>query len=65
MTQEVKFSINQDKKDLPIISKEVVDKVFTSDNGWTTVYAVPTIVNTPSVTLQIYVPLQILYPQKR
>jgi hypothetical protein len=57
--------MSNDKKDLSNISKEVADKVFTSDNGWTTVYEMPTVVNTPSVTLQIYVPLQILYPQKR
>lgn len=57
--------MSNDKKDLSNISKEVIDKVFTSDNGWTTVYEMPTVVNTPSVTLQIYVPLQILYPQKR
>lgn len=53
------------KKTLPVVPKEVADKIFTSDNGWATVYEMPTIANTPSVTLQIYVPLQILYPQKR
>lgn len=57
--------MSNDKKDLSNISKEIVEKVFNSDNGWTTVYEMPTVVNTPSVTLQIYVPLQILYPQKR
>lgn len=57
--------MSNNKKDLPIISKEIVEKVFNSDNRWTTVYDGPTIVSTASITQQIYVPLQILYPQKR
>ena len=35
----------------PVVSKEVIDKVFPSDDGWTTVYEGPTIRMTKTVVL--------------
>ena len=32
-----------DDKKYPVVSKEVVDNVFTSENGWATVYEGPTL----------------------
>ena len=54
-----------DSKKYPVVSKEVIDKVFTSDDGWTTVYEGPTIVSSASIMPQIYVPLQISHIFKK
>lgn len=35
----------------PVVPKEVIDKVFPSDDGWTTVYEGPTIRMTKTVVL--------------
>ena len=54
-----------DSKKCPVAPKEVIDKVFTSDDGWTTVHEGPTIVSSASIMPQIYTPLQISHIFKK
>lgn len=56
-----------DSKKYPVVSKEVIDKVFTSDDGWTTVYEGPTIRMTKTVVLDNpleYVSVDVTIPER-
>lgn len=56
-----------DSKKYPVVSKEVIDKVFTSDDGWTTVYEGPTIRMTKTKVLDNpleYVSVDVTIPER-
>lgn len=51
----------------PVVSKEVIDKVFTSDDGWTTIYEGPTIRMTKTEVLDNpleYVSVDVTIPER-
>lgn len=58
--------MSDNTKRYPVVSKEVVDKVFSSESGWTTVYEGPTVRMAKTVVLHNpidYVSVELTVPE--